>query len=137
MRRHILLLSLIILTACSNASDFETGEIKAIKNFRDTLLASKTPSRILDTRNVVTREKIDGAKIPVLFIELENGQNGTLTPYPGHGVGETWLGADGATVPRRRLRPRPVQPRGEADARRAQRGRRERDDPVRVARCSP
>ena len=58
MRRHILLLSLIILTACSNASDFETGEIKAIKNFRDTLLASKTPSRILDTRNVVTTKKL-------------------------------------------------------------------------------
>ena len=34
----------------------------------------------------------------MLFIELESGQNGTLTPYPGQGVGRTWLGADGATV---------------------------------------
>ena len=98
MRRHILLLSLIILTACSNSSDFETGEIKAIKNLRDTLLASKTPTTILDTRSIITRKKIDDAKIPVLFMELENGQNGTLTLYPGQGVGETWLGADGATV---------------------------------------
>ena len=98
MRRHFLLLSLIILTACSNSSDFETGEIKAIRNLKDTLLASKTPTKILDTRNVITREKIDAAKIPVLYMELENGQNGTLTPYPGQGVGETWLGADGATV---------------------------------------
>ena len=98
MRRHILLLSLIILTACSNSSDFETGEIKAIKNLRNTLLASKTPTKILDTRSIITRKKIDDAKIPVLFMELENGQNGTLTLYPGQGVGETWLGADGATV---------------------------------------
>ena len=98
MRRQVLLLLLIILTACSNSSDFETGEIKAIKNLREALLASKTPTKILDTRQIITREKIDGAKIPVLFIELENGQNGTLTLYPGQGVGETWLGADGATV---------------------------------------
>ena len=99
MKRPILLLlSLIILTACSNSSDFETGEIKAVKNLRDALLASKTSTRILDIRNVITREKIDEAKIPVLFIELANGQNGTLTLYPGHSVEETWLGADGATV---------------------------------------
>ena len=62
------------------------------------MLASKTPTKILDTRTIITREKIDDAKIPVLFMELENGQNGTLTLYPGLGVGETWLGADGATV---------------------------------------
>jgi hypothetical protein len=98
MKRQFLLLSLIILTACSNSSDFETGEIKAIKNLRDTLLASKTPTKILNTRSIITRKKIDDAKIPVLFMELENGQNGTLTLYPGQGVGETWLGADGATV---------------------------------------
>ena len=93
-----LIMSLIILTACSNSSDFETGEIKAIKNLREALLASKTPTKILDTRNIITRKKIDDARIPVLFVELENGQNGTLTLYPGKGVGETWLGADGATI---------------------------------------
>ena len=98
MRKHFFLLSLFILTACSNSSDFETGEIKAIKNLRDTVLANKTPTKILDTRTIITREKIDDAQIPVLFMELENGQNGTLTLYPGQGVGETWLGADGATV---------------------------------------
>ena len=98
MRKHILMLLLIVLTACSNSSDFETGEIKAIKNLREALLARNTPSKILDTRAIITRKKIDDAKIPVLFMELENGQNGTLTLYPGQGVGETWLGADGATV---------------------------------------
>ena len=56
MRRHALLISLIILTACSNSSDFETGEIKAIKNLREALLASKTPTKILDTRNIITEK---------------------------------------------------------------------------------
>ena len=46
----------------------------------------------------MNRSKIDEAKTPVLFVELKSGQNGTLTPYPGQGVGQTWLGADGATV---------------------------------------
>ena len=52
----------------------------------------------VDARNLLSREQIDAAKIPVLFVELESGQNGTLTPYPGHGLGQTWLGADGATI---------------------------------------
>ena len=94
----LLFLTLAMLTSCSNSSDFETSEIKAIKMLRETINARKTPTMILDVRNVVTRKKIDKAKISVLFIELENGQNGTLTLYPGQGVGETWLGADGATI---------------------------------------
>ena len=44
------------------------------------------------------QKQIDEAKVPVLFVELPSGQNGTLTPYPGQGIGQTWLGADGATI---------------------------------------
>ena len=90
--------ALAMLTSCSNSSEFEAGEIKAIKMLRETINARSTPSIILDVRNIVTRETIDEAKIPVLFIELENKQNGTLALYPGHGVGKTWLGADGTTI---------------------------------------
>ena len=86
------------LISCSNSSNFETGEIKAIKILREALIARNTSTVLLDTRKIITRKKIDDAKIPVLFVELENGQNGTLTLYPGKGVGETWLGADGATI---------------------------------------
>jgi len=86
------------LISCSNSSEFETGEIKALKMLREVLTARNTPTMLLDTRKVITRKKIDDAKIPVLFVELENGQNGTLTLYPGRGIGETWLGADGATM---------------------------------------
>ena len=93
-----LVIAIVTLCACSNSSDFETGEIKAIKMLKETWLSSRAQRVLLDTRDVVTRKKINDANIPVLFVELENGQNGTLTLYPGQGVGETWLGADGATI---------------------------------------
>ena len=86
------------LISCSNSSEFETGEIKAIKTLRETIISRSTPSMLLDTRKIITRKKIDDAEVPVLFVELENGQNGTLTLYPGDGIGKTWLGADGTTV---------------------------------------
>ena len=94
----IVFLVFVTLISCSNSSDFETGEIKAIKMLRETLIAHNTTRMLLDTRKIITRQKIDDAKIPVLFVELGNGQNGTLTLYPGQSVSETWLGADGATI---------------------------------------
>ena len=54
--------------------------------------------RFIDARYLLSREQVDAAKTPVLFVELASGQNGTLTPYPGQGFGQTWLGADGATI---------------------------------------
>ena len=56
------------------------------------------PKIFFDARNLLNRKQIDAADIPVLFVELETGQNGTLTLYPGQGFGQTWLGADGATI---------------------------------------
>ena len=94
----LIILVFATLISCSNSSDFETGEIKAIKILRDALSARQASTILLDTRKIITRKKIDNAKIPVLFVELDNGQNGTLTLYPGKGVGETWLGADGVTI---------------------------------------
>ena len=94
----LLCVVLAMLTACSSSSDFETGEIKAIKVLRETINARKTPTIMLDVKKIVTRKKIDNARIPVLYIELENGQNGTLTRYPGQGFGDIWLGADGAII---------------------------------------
>ena len=94
----IIILAFVVLMSCSNSSDFETGEIKAIKILREAVIARYKSTTLLDTRKIITRKKIDDAKIPVLFVELENGQNGTLTLYPGEGIGETWLGADGATI---------------------------------------
>ena len=88
----------MILTACSNSSNLETGEIKTFIMIKETLAKKNNPKSLLDTRSIITRKDIDDANIPVLFVELENGQNGTLTLYPGQNIGETWLGADGATI---------------------------------------
>ena len=93
-----ILIAFIILNACSNSNEVETGEIKAIKMFKEAIITRSKSTIILDTRKIITRKKVDDADIPVLFVGLENGQNGTLTLFPGKGVGSTWLGADGSTI---------------------------------------
>ena len=94
----VILATILILTACSNTPDLETGEIKTLHLLKQALDDSNKPKRFIDARNLLSRKQIDAAKTPVLFVELASGQNGTLTPYPGQGVGQTWLGADGATI---------------------------------------
>ena len=89
---------ILILASCSNAPETETGEIRTLQLLKKAFDQSNKPRGYTDARNLINREQIDAANIPVLFVELASGQNGTLTPYPGQGVGQTWLGADGATV---------------------------------------
>ena len=89
---------ILILASCSNSTDMETGEIRTLQLLKKALDSSKTPRRFIDARNLINREQVDATSIPVLFVELASGQNGTLTLYPGQGVGQTWLGADGATI---------------------------------------
>ena len=89
---------IIILASCSNAPETETGEIRTLQLIKKALDSSNKPKQFIDARNLINREQIDAANIPVLFVELSSGQNGTLTPYPGQGIGQTWLGADGATI---------------------------------------
>ena len=89
---------ILTLGACSNTPELETGEIKTLQLLKNAINRSNSPKMFVDARQILSREKIDAAKIPVLFVELKSGQNGTLTPYPGKGLGQTWLGADGATI---------------------------------------
>ena len=89
---------IIILVSCSNTTDMETGEIRTLQLLKKAFDSSNQYNRFIDARNLISREQIDAANIPVIFVELASGQNGTLTPYPGQGVGQTWLGADGATI---------------------------------------
>lgn len=99
MRKFIVSLTvIIILASCSNTPELETGEIRTLQLLKKAFDQSNTTKRFIDARNLINREQIDAAKIPVLFVELPSGQNGTLTPYPGQGIGQTWLGADGATI---------------------------------------
>ncbi len=89
---------IILLSSCSNTPDMETGEIKSLQLLKQAFDTSTNSTRFIDARNLLSREQIDAARTPVLFVELASGQNGTLTPYPGQGFGQTWLGADGATI---------------------------------------
>ena len=99
MNKFLASLALVVIVAsCSNTADMETGEIRTLQLLKKAFDSSNAPEGFIDARNLINREQIDAAVIPVLFVELASGQNGTLTPYPGRGVGQTWLGADGATV---------------------------------------
>ena len=86
------------LTSCTNTPDLETGEIQTFQMIKNVFEQQKHSKGFVDARTLLSREQIDAANIPVLFVELKSGQNGTLTPYPGKGIGQTWLGADGATI---------------------------------------
>ena len=99
MIKYLLLLaSLGCLFACGNSIEIESGETKVIKLIQSEMKKPSGPAAYIDARKIVTRAMIDEANIPVLFIAIERGQNGTMTQYPGDGVGQTWLGADGSTI---------------------------------------
>ena len=91
-------LALVGTVSCSNNSELETGEIKIFQVFQKVLSQPKKPEVFLDARQLLSRKKVDEFQKPILYVKLETGQNGTLTQYPGQGVGQTWLGADGATI---------------------------------------
>lgn len=94
----LLIVFMSIFSGCSNSPELETGEIKTIQLLNKILFQSKTKNTLIDARTLISRKKIETADIPILFVELESGQNGTLVPYPGQGIKQTWLGADGATI---------------------------------------
>lgn len=99
MNKFLASLSLaLVLSSCSNTPDMETGEIKTLQMLKTAFVDTKKTTQVINARNLLTREQIDAANMPVLFVELSTGKNGTLTPYPGQGIGQTWLGADGATI---------------------------------------
>ena len=85
-------------SSCTNTSDLKTGEIEALQLFKNVIKQPSKSNVFIDARDLLSRKQIDAANIPILFVQLKSGQNGTLTPYPGQGVGQTWLGADGATI---------------------------------------
>ena len=99
MNKFLISLAVVIIFAsCSNTPDMETGEIRTLQLLKKAFNESNNPQQFIDARKSINRKQIDAANVPVLFVELASGQNGTMTPYPGQGVGQTWLGADGATI---------------------------------------
>ena len=97
IKLHICLGIFLSLIGCSNSHEFEKSEIKIFGIIKDAV--SQRNSKIfLDSRDLLSRKQIDAFKYPILFVELQTGQNGTLTQYPGDNVNQTWLAADGATL---------------------------------------
>ena len=92
------ILFLLALSACGNSTELETGETKVLKIIKDKMDAPNDATAYIDARKLVSREILDGVGVPILFVEIDRGQNGTLSQYPGEGVGQTWLGLDGSTV---------------------------------------
>ena len=97
-RSFVISVFILLMVSCSNTPDLETGEIKTLALIQKAFQQSNKSKQFIDARLLINRTQVDDAKIPILFVELPSGQNGTLTPYPGEGLGQTWLGADGATL---------------------------------------
>ena len=91
------LMLILTLMSCSNSADMKTGEIKNLQLLKQAFENRSDSKIFIQSRDLLSREQIDAAKTPVLFVELASGQNGTLTPYPGQGI-DKHTGADGATV---------------------------------------
>ena len=98
MRVIFSVLSLMALSACGNSPELETGETKVLKIIKDKMDAPSGATAYIDARKLVSREILDGVGVPILFVEIDRGQNGTLSQYPGEGIGQTWLAVDGSTV---------------------------------------
>ena len=99
MKKIIANMSLLFsIVACSNSPELETGEIRTLRLLKQVIVDSNQRNVFIDARTLLSRKQIDAIDAPILLVELASGQNGTLTVYPGQGVGKTWLGADGATI---------------------------------------
>ena len=86
------------MCGCTQNIKDEVSETSIIKELSDAWREAMSTPELVDTRKTVTPQIIESAGIPLLFIEKESGQNGTLSLYPGSNTVETWLSADGATV---------------------------------------
>ena len=51
----------------------ETGEIQALQLLKS-FDSSNRQKQFIDARNLISREQIDAANVPVLFVELASGQ---------------------------------------------------------------
>ena len=91
-------LALLALCGCTQNIKNETSSFSIVSELSGALREAMSTPELVDTRITVTRQIIESAGIPLLFIEKESGQNGTLSLYPGSNTVETWLSADGATV---------------------------------------
>ena len=86
---EILIISVVLLklTGCSNAPDIMSSEIKTYKLLKQSISTKQNSEDFIDVRSLIDRKYIDKAKVPLLYVKLETGQNGlaiqvaALKPY--------------------------------------------------------
>lgn len=88
---------LLLLSGCSSAGGQKSDPMILFELVKSNIYLGRTAPAV-DVRKLVTRDILNEAGIPILFIELEDGRNGTLSLFPGENKPSVWLGADGATV---------------------------------------
>ena len=89
-------ISLVILIGCSS-TDIERSDPAVLFDLMKSSIFQKKVSPI-DVRQLITREIVEKAGDPILFVELKDGRNATLSLFPGENVLPVWLGVDGSTV---------------------------------------
>ena len=91
-------LLLTLLCSCENNTEVSSPEIEIFNIIKDSISLTNTQNKSINVRDIITREMINAASIPLLFVEKSNGKNGTMTTYPGINLEETWYGKDGTTI---------------------------------------
>jgi hypothetical protein len=82
-------------SACGNSPELETRETSVLKIIKDKMDAPSGATAYIDPRKLVLRENLDSIGVLIMFVEIDRGQNGTLSKDTGEGIGYTWLGVDG------------------------------------------
>ena len=87
----------LLLAACSSKTE-PSQELLLVEQFKSIFNKSEVGEQV-NPRNVITRSMIDESNIPLILIEILNGdQIATLSAFPGSSLNEVWLSADGRTV---------------------------------------
>ena len=89
-------ISFFVLLGCSAVDEKSDPEI--LFDLMKSSIFQKKDVLPIDVRELVTREIVEEAGDPILFVELEDGRNATLSLFPGKNELPVWLGVDGSTV---------------------------------------
>ena len=89
-------ISLVMLLGCSS-TDIERSDPAILFDLVKSSILQKEALPI-DVRKLVTREIVEEAGDPIIFVELEDGKNATLSLFPGENELPVWLGVDGSTI---------------------------------------
>ena len=95
-RVYQIFISLVLLLGCSSAEVERSDPAILFDLMKSSVFQKKVLP--IDVRKLITREIVEEAGDPILFVELKDGRNATLSLFPGKNELPIWLGVDGSTV---------------------------------------